>query len=90
MGVCSNQPLANRKGVHREVESEGSRRQISGLRNTNIIRHNQWDEFAIQNEVQKLHGHWDVNDAGIWNESYMSYRGRSPGRIETKYDMRLK
>jgi hypothetical protein len=29
MGVCSRQPLADGKGVHREVESEGSRRQTS-------------------------------------------------------------
>lgn len=29
--------IAQGKGVHREVESEGSRRQISGLRNTNFI-----------------------------------------------------
>jgi len=36
-GVDSDQPLAQDKGVHREVESERSRRQIPGLRNTNII-----------------------------------------------------
>ncbi len=28
------------------------------------------DEFAKQSKVQKLHRHWSVNDAGIWNESY--------------------
>jgi RNA-directed DNA polymerase len=39
MGVCSNQPLAQGKGVHREMESEGSRRQSSGPRNTNSIAH---------------------------------------------------
>jgi len=38
MGVCSDQPLAQGKGVHREVESEGSRRQSSDPRNTNLIR----------------------------------------------------
>ncbi|KAJ51587.1 hypothetical protein CTM_12555 [Clostridium tetanomorphum DSM 665] len=31
------EPLADGKGVHREVESEGSRRQNLGLRNTNYI-----------------------------------------------------
>jgi hypothetical protein len=90
MGVCSNQPLAKSKGVHREVESEGSWRQSSDLRNTNIIRHTRWDEFAKQNKVQKLHGHWGVNDAGTWNEGYLSYRGMSHRRVETKYETRLK
>ncbi len=27
----------------------------------------------------KLHGHEDVNTAGIWDEGYVSYRGRSHG-----------
>jgi hypothetical protein len=90
MEVCSCQPLANSKGVHREVESEGSWRQSSDPRNTNIIRHTQWDEFAKQNEVQKLHGHWGVNDAGTWNESYSPYHGRSHGHVETEYEARLK
>ena len=35
---CSRQPLVNDKGVHREVESEGSPRQNSDLRNTSHIR----------------------------------------------------
>jgi hypothetical protein len=82
MGVCSNQPLAKSKGVHREVESEGSWRQSSDLRNTNIIRHNHWDEFAKQNEIQLLHGQWDVNDAGTWDEGYLSYHGRPDRRAE--------
>jgi len=38
-GVGSYQPLAEGKGVHREVESEGSRRQNPKLKNTNNIRH---------------------------------------------------
>lgn len=90
MGVCSSQPLAKSKGVHREVESEGSWRQSSGPRNTNSIRHNLWDEFAHQNEILKLHGHRNVNAAGIWNEGYPSYHGRSHGRDETEYEARLK
>jgi len=52
MGVCSYQPLAKSKGVHREVESEGSRRQSSGPRNTNHIRHNWREELAKQSEIQ--------------------------------------
>ena len=90
MEVCSDQPLAKGKGVHREVESEGSRRQSSGLRNTNSIRHEAWDETALQVKVQKLHGHASVNAAGIWNEGEVSYRGRSHGRVETAYETRLK
>ena len=90
MGDCSFQPLAKSKGVHREVESEGSWRQSSGPRNTNIIRHIRWGEFAIQNETQKLHGHRGVNDAGTRDEGYSSYHGRSHGRDETKYESRLK
>ena len=84
MGVCSRQPLAEGKGVHREEESEGSRRQISAPRNTNHIRHIRWDEIAIQIEVQRLHGHRSVNMTGTWRESYQPYRGRSHGHVETE------
>jgi len=90
MGDCSFQPLAKSKGVVGDCESEGSWRQSSDPRNTNIIRHIQLDEFAIQNEVPKLHRNWSVNDAGTWNEGYLSYRGRSHRRVETKYEARLK
>ena len=48
VGVCNRQPLAKSKGVHGEVEpdcrqasSEGSWRQNSALRNTNLIRQTQ-------------------------------------------------
>ena len=90
MGVCSRQPLANGKGVHREVESEGSQRQTSAPRNTNHIRHNRWDEIAKQIKVQRLHGHRDVNVAGTWREGYRPYHGRSHRRAETEYETRLK
>ena len=44
--------IANGKGVHREVESEGSLRQISGLTYRNLIlRLKDVDKFAKQNEV---------------------------------------
>lgn len=52
MGVCSCQPLAKSKGVHCEMESEGSLRQSSEPRNMNIIRQTDVDEFTKQNEVQ--------------------------------------
>jgi len=51
MGVGSYQPLAAGKGVCGDTESEGSREQNLGLRNTNNMRHIQTDEFATQNEV---------------------------------------
>lgn len=55
--------------------------QNSDLRNTNNIRHILWDEFAQQNESQKLHVHNSVNVAGTRNESYLSYHSlfRSSG-----------
>ena len=84
MGVCSRQPLANGKGVRCETESEGSLKQTFAPRNTNRIRHNRWDEIATQIEVQRLHGHRDVNAAGNWRESMSPYHGRSHRRIETE------
>ena len=45
------QPLAKGKGVHREVKSEGSRRQNLAPRNTNRIRQVQLDEPATYGEV---------------------------------------
>lgn len=46
----SLQPLVEDKGVHREVESEGSPRQITGLRNTNHIRQYNW--IRVQNNLK--------------------------------------
>ena len=72
---------ANLKEALGKVPTRGTRTLsgISGL-----------DEFAKQNEVQKLHGNRSVNDAGTWNEGYLSYHGRSHRRAETKYEARLK
>ena len=69
MGVCNRQPLVEGKGVHREVESEGSRRQNPAPRNTNSIRHTRWDKATNQAEVQRLHGQRGVNRAERWGES---------------------
>ena len=91
MGAGSCQPLAKSKGVHREVESEGSWRQSSDPRNTNIIRHKMWDESA--NTKRSPINYTDtsgVNVAGTWNESYASYRGRSHGRDGVNFESRLK
>jgi len=82
MGVNSRQPLAEGKGVHREVESEGSWKQTSALRNTNHIRHIRWGEMAIQIEAQRLFRHRSVNVAGTWRESKWPYHGRSHGRAD--------
>ena len=88
MGVCDRQPLAEDKGVHREVESEGSWKQNSALRNTNHIRHNRWDETPTQVKVQRLHRQRDVNMAGRWSESELPYHGRSDRRVKTRYETR--
>ncbi|MDR3194020.1 MAG: hypothetical protein LBT76_01845, partial [Tannerella sp.] len=69
----SYQPLAQGKGVHREVESEGSRRQSPESRYTNNIRHIQPDGFAKQNEVPQLPGGWRVNVAVTRDEGYQTY-----------------
>ena len=96
MEVCSNQPLAKGKGVHREVESEGSIElyefigQSSDPRNTNSIRREILGKTATQVEAQKLHRSVSVNVAGTWNESESSYRGRPHERTEAVYEVRLK
>lgn len=87
-GFCNRQPLAEDKGVHCEVESEGSFRQNSSLRNTNHIRHNRWDKTPKQVKVQRLHRQRDVNMAGTWSESELPYHGRSDRRVKTKYEAR--
>jgi len=49
--------LAEGKGVHREVESEGSRRQIPGLTNRNCIEgQREPEEVAIQTKIQYCPG----------------------------------
>jgi hypothetical protein len=82
MGVGSSQPLAQGKGVHSDVESEGSLRQSPEPRHTNSIRHIRLDEFAKQNEVRLLPGNRSVNVAVTRDESELSYRGRSHGRVD--------
>ena len=46
--------IAKGKGVHREVESEGSRRQTSGLTDRNHIRHDRMGKAASKAEARKL------------------------------------
>jgi hypothetical protein len=49
--VDSAKHIAKGKGVHREMESEGSRRQTSGLTNRNHIRHPKLGKVAQQTEA---------------------------------------
>ena len=50
--VGSDKPIADGKGVHREVESERSPRQTFGPTNRNFVRHLQVDKAALQAEVE--------------------------------------
>ena len=60
----------------------GVTRTSSGMSRRTSLQH--------KTTSHKLHGCDSVNDAGIWNEGDASYRGRSPGRVETVYEARLK
>jgi hypothetical protein len=91
MGAGSCQPLAKRKGVHREVESEGSVMSKVPARGIRIVLGIlSGMSLSYKTKSNKLHRHGDVDAAGIWDESYASYHGRSHGRIERICEMRLK
>lgn len=91
MGAGSCQPLAKRKGVHCEVESEGSAMSKVPARGTRIVSGIQSGmSLPDKTKSNKLHGHEDVNTAGTWDEGYVAYRGRPHGREETEYESRLK
>ena len=47
----STKRIARGKGVHREVESEGSPRQTTDLTNRNDMRHTRVGKSAIQDEA---------------------------------------
>ena len=80
--VDSAEHIAEGKGVHREVESEGSRRQTSGLTNRNHIRRCRLGKVAQQTEALNYPEAYGVNVAGRWEERLRSYPGRSHGRAE--------
>ncbi len=91
MGAGSCQPLAKRKGVHRKVESEGSVMSKIPARGTQIVLGiRSGMSLPYKTKSNKLHGHGDVYTAGIWDEGYVSYRGRSHGRMKQICEMRLK
>ena len=56
MGAGRCQPLAEGKGVFREEESEGSRKQSSAPRNTNNIRHTSGMSLLDKAKSNKRHG----------------------------------
>jgi len=73
------------------VESKGSvmsKVPARGIRIVSGIR----SGMSLLNKTKsnKLHGHGDVNTAGIWDESCAPYRGRSHGRMERICEIRLK
>ena len=81
----SGKDIAKTKGVHREVESEGRWRQISGLTNRNHIR--LWLRIRLPNKL-KSNNYSEltvVNVADLWSESDVWYQGRSCQRAETEY-----
>jgi hypothetical protein len=57
--------LAKCKGVHREVESEGSRRQSFGSRNTNYIRRVLWMSLHNKTKSEDIKAIIHVNVASI-------------------------
>jgi len=84
--VDSAKHIAKGKGVHREVESEGSRRRTSGLTNRNHIRRRKLGKAAKQAKAQNYPEGCGVNVADGWKERLRSYPGRSRQRAETEYE----
>ena len=84
MRVDSAKHIAKGKGVHREVEFEGSRRQTSGLTNRNHMRHCRLGKVAEQTKAQNYPEAYGVDVADRWKERLRSYPGRSHGRAETE------
>ncbi len=84
MGAGSCQPLAKRKGVRCEAESEGSVMSKVPVRGTRTESGEQsGTSLPFKTKSDKLHGHESVNSADIWDESDVSYRGRSHGRVRS-------
>ncbi len=84
MRVDSAKHIAKGKGVRGDAESEGSRRQTSGLTNRNHIRHCKLGKVATQTEALNYPEVYGVNVADRWKERLRSYPGRSHGRVETE------
>ena len=82
----SGKDTAKDKGVHREVESEGSRRQISGLTNRNHIRLQLRIRLHYKPKSNNYSELTVVNVADIWRERNVWYQGRSRQQAETEYE----
>ena len=81
MRVSSAKHIAKGKGVHREVESEGSRRQTSGLTNRNHMRQYRLGKVAQQTKALNYSKIYVVYVADRWKERLRSYLGRSDTRL---------
>ena len=70
--------LAKGKGVRREAESEGSRRQSPDLTNRNHIQ-GRCARVSLHNKTKpyRCPERTEVNVAGTWDEGLRSYPGRS-------------
>ena len=79
---------AKTKDVHREVESEGRWRQISGLTNRNHIRLQLRIRLHNKSKSNNYSELTVVNVADIWRERNVWYQGRSRQRMETEYEIR--
>ena len=84
----SGKDTAKTKGVHREVESEGRWRQISGLTNRNHIRLQLRIRLRNKSKSNNYSELTVVNVADIWRERNVWYQGRSRQRMETEYEIR--
>ena len=73
----SGKVIANGKGVHREVESEGSRRQTSGLTDRNLIQGRRpWMKLQMELKSDNYPRTVTVNQAGIrWKEYVHNWGG---------------
>ena len=69
--------LAKGKGVHREVESEGSQRQKSAPTNRNYIRRIVVGDAAKQSKARYCTEQQNVNIEATWAESGYTYPERS-------------
>ena len=80
--VDSAKHIAKGKGVLGDEESEGSRRQTSGLTNRNHIRYRLGIRLPAKSKSNNYSELIDVNVADGWREGLRSYLGRSHGRLE--------
>lgn len=82
----SGKDTAKTKGVHREVESEGRWRQISGLTNRNHIRLKLRIRLHIKLKSNNYSELTVVNVADRWRERNVRYQGRSCQQAKTEYE----